>query len=123
MTYTLTETLSETIVKAANQSTTVTDSRGRSITFKPFNALDRMKFFEAMGAENSKNQEYVQLAAMACVVRSIDGDTIPRPSNKAQLEALVQRLDDDGLEAVMLELQKQAVEAGTDDAEATLKNA
>ena len=119
MDYTVTETPSEAIVKAANQTASVTDARGRVITFRAFNALERIKFFEAVGAENSKNQEYVGLAALAAVVRSIDGDAIPRPANKAQIEALVGRLDDDGLTAVGLELQKQA-EQPEDDA---LKNA
>ena len=107
-TVTIDDTPSEAIVKAANQTGTATDARGRVITFKPFNALERIKFFEAVGAENSRNQEYVGLAALAAVVRAIDGEAIPRPATKAQIEALVSRLDDDGLTAVARELQAQS---------------
>jgi hypothetical protein len=114
-----TETPSQSIVKAANQPATLIDARGRSIGFKKMGPLDRLRLFEVIGAENSKNEQYAGYAALAFLVTSIDGEPVARPSNKIQLEALVQRLDDDGMNAIAEHLQSQA-EQNTD--EATLKN-
>jgi len=115
------ETPSQSIVKAANKLSTITDSNGRSIGIKKMNPLDRLKLFEVIGAENSKNEQYVGYAALAFLVSSIDGEAVPRPANKIQLEALVQRLDDEGMDAIGAHLQAQAEAAEATD-EAALKN-
>ena len=56
--------------------------------------------FEVVGADNSRNDAYLGYASLAFHVTSVDGDPVTRPANRLQLEALVQRLGDDGLEAV-----------------------
>ncbi len=94
------ETPSETIIRAANQVTIVKDSRSREIGIKKMGPLDRMKLFEVCGPENSRNEAYLGYASLAFCVSSIDGDPISRPFNKLQLEGLIQRLDDDGIEAI-----------------------
>ena len=94
------DTPSQTIVKAANQLQTKTDAGGRTIGIRRMQALDRLKMFEVVGAENAKNEAYLGYAALAFHVCSIDGEAVSRPSNKIQLEALIQRLGDDGLNAV-----------------------
>ena len=96
------ETPSQQIVRAAAQPVTVTDKLGRVIGIRKLNALDRMRLFEIVGSDNSKNDQYLGHASLAYAVVSIDGDPIPAPSNKRHLEALVQRLDDDGLAAIGL---------------------
>lgn len=93
-------TPSEEIIQQANRSFSVTDARGRKIGIKKIGALDRMKLFEAVGPENCKNEAYLGYASLAFHVISIDGEPEMRPANQRQLEALVQRLDDDGFEAV-----------------------
>src|ERR1700710_2611680 len=87
------ETPSQSIIKAANQPTTLTDARGRSIGIKKMNPLDRLRLFEVIGPENSKNEQSAGYGALAFLVTSLDGEPVPRPSTKIQLEALVQRLD------------------------------
>ncbi len=101
-----TETPTESIVKSAQQPTTKTDSTGRAIGIKKMRALDRLKMFEVIGAENAKNEPYLGYAALAFHVSSIDGDPVSRPANKIQLEALIQRLGDEGMEAVGEALQE-----------------
>ncbi len=101
------ETPSQSIVKAANTSEAVTDARGRSIGIKKMGPLDRLRFFELIGAENSKNEQYVGYAALAYMVVSIDGEAVIRPTSKAHLEALVNRLDEDGMDAVAVHLSEQ----------------
>ena len=79
----------------------VTDSRGRSIKIKKLSALDRMNLFRAAGAENSENRLFMSYASAAAAVTELDGAHVPFPANQIQLSALVGRLDEDGLEAVV----------------------
>ncbi|WP_435018494.1 hypothetical protein TA3x_000468 [Tundrisphaera sp. TA3] len=101
------ETPSQSIVKAANQVLTVTDALGREIGIRKLNALDRIKMFEVVGSENSSNQAYMIYASAACHAASIDGEAVSRPATRLQLEALVKRLDEEGIEAILGGLQEQ----------------
>ena len=117
------DTPSQSIVKAANVATTVTDTRGRSITVKKMGPLDRLKLFEVIGADNSRNEQYVGYAALAFLVTAIDGEPVARPNSKLALEALVQRLDDDGMDAVAMHLAEQiAAREDAGDGMDALKN-
>jgi hypothetical protein len=115
------ETPTQAIVKSANAVQTVTDERGRVLAIKKMKPLDRLKMFEVVGAENSKNEMYLGYASLAYHVASIDGEAVNRPATKMQLEALVQRLDDDGLNAVGQWLEEQAKANQEIDVE-TIKN-
>lgn len=95
-----TDTPSQSLIKAANQAANVFDSRGRTIGIKRLQLLDRMKMFEVIGPENSKNETYMGYAALAFSVISIDDAPVPRPSNRIQFDALLQNLGDEGIEAV-----------------------
>jgi hypothetical protein len=108
------DTPSEAIVNKANAVQTVTDTKGRQIGIRKLKALDRMRMFEVLGAENSKNEMYLGYSALAFHVSSIDGEAIHRPTTKVALEALIQQLGDEGLDAVGEALQKQMKEAATE---------
>jgi hypothetical protein len=99
------DTPTQAIVKAANEVHTV-EAQGRTFGVRKLQALDRLKMFEVVGAENSKNEAYLGYAALAFHVVSIDGETVNRPTSKLQLEALIQRLGDDGMDAVGAALEK-----------------
>lgn len=116
------DTPSQAIVRAAAAVTTVPDPSGRQIGVRRILPLDRMRLFEVVGPDNSKNEAYLGYASLAFHVSSIDGDPVPRPATKAQLEALVQRLGDDGLTAVG-EAVAALYEPPAADPEQTLKNA
>ena len=116
------ETPSQSIVRAANQPATVSDAKGRKIGLKKLNPLDRLKLFEVIGPDNSRNEAYVGYAALAFLVSSIDGEPVARPANKIQLEALVQRLDDDGMDAIAAHLAEQAKDQQDQEDKAALKN-
>ena len=79
---------------------TATDARARALTIKTPTALDRLRLFKAVGPVLAENPRYVGYATLAMAVTSIDGVPIPPPATEAQLEALVERLGDDGLVAV-----------------------
>jgi len=81
-------------------TSTVTDTRGRTITVRKLNALDRMRIFEMLGGTLSDNMQYVSYAMVAACVTDIDGVKEPFPNNKRQIEAMVSTLGDEGIEAV-----------------------
>jgi hypothetical protein len=94
------DTPSQAIKAAAAKTVDVTDSRGRVISIGTLNALEKLRMFEVVGAENAANQAYLGYATLAFLVNAIDGVPVARPTAKRELEALVARLDDDGLNAV-----------------------
>lgn len=106
------ETPSAAIVRQAQQAETVTDSRGRVITFKKLSMLELMDVQEAAGAQLAANQSWMAMAMMAYSVTSIDGERVIRPQTKNQIRALVQRLGDEGMGALFAKLQVEGTEAG-----------
>lgn len=106
-----------TILAAGARFTkTIQDSLGRELAIKRLGALDRLRIFKAIGSNLSSNAPYLGMAMLAFSVTAIDGIPVPAPGNEAQLEALIQKLGDEGIDAVADSLD--ADEAGaalTDD--------
>ena len=73
---------------------------GRTFGVRRPNALDRLRLLKALGPKLSENMPYVGMATLAYAVTNVDGIPIPQPVNEAQLEAVIARLGDDGLQAV-----------------------
>jgi hypothetical protein len=80
--------------------TNVTDRSGRELCVRPLSALDRLRLFKAIGPDLAENAPYVGMALLAISVTNIDNIPVPAPMTEGQIEALVQRLGDDGLAAV-----------------------
>lgn len=88
----------------------VTDSRGRVIGVRRFDALTRARLFRVLGKDLAENGPLVDLMATAFTVAELDGEAIPTPASVAQIEALIARLGDEGLEASGLaQLQHQGI--------------
>lgn len=116
------ETPSQTLVKASLQQVDVTDSRGRVLTVRRLGALDRMRLFAAAGAELSKNEQWIGLAALAASCVKIDGDQVPKPVSRLQIEALVERVDDEGFEAIAQAYSESFGVTAEDDVRSVAKN-
>jgi len=78
----------------------VTDGRGRKIAIKKLTALKRMQLALMVGGEAADNGAYMIYINLAASVTAIDGEPVTT-FTKLQLEVAVQRLDEDGLQAVM----------------------
>ncbi len=91
---------SERIVSAAARTLLARDAEGRELSLRRPDALDRLRLFKALGAELSLNAPYLGVALLAASVTAIDGVPVPAPTSESQLEALVRRLGDDGIDAV-----------------------
>lgn len=88
------------IVAASMAPIVVCDSRGRQLCLRRVSALDRLRLFKALGPELAQNEPYLGIALLAVAVTSIDDVPVPPAVSEGQLEALVQRLGDDGLCAI-----------------------
>jgi hypothetical protein len=103
-------TPSKQIVSEADARTTICDETGRSIELRRLGALDRLRLFKAIGAELAENTPYLGMAMLAASVTGIDGVPVPPPVTEGQLETLVQRLGDSGIEAIAMCLANQTNE-------------
>lgn len=115
------ETPSGQIVKAANKTATTTDSLERVLTVRRMSALAKMRLFALAGPELSKNEQWVGLAALASSVVAINGDAVTANTVR-EIEFTVERLDDEGLEAVAAVYQETFGIAAKDDAIKNAKN-
>ncbi|RKR46316.1 hypothetical protein [Paraburkholderia sp. BL17N1] len=87
------------VVTQAASEVLVSDARGRTITMRKPNPITKLRFIDAMG-ESSTNRLWVSNIWALMFVTAVDGNPVPTPTNKNQIEALYQRLDDDGIVAV-----------------------
>jgi hypothetical protein len=92
-------TPSEIIMSRSTEHRSVTDGLGRIIHLRRLTAIDTLRLLKVAGPALSENHVWLDMAAIAYSVVSIDGVPIPLPANEAQIEAVVQRLGDDGMTA------------------------
>lgn len=94
------ESPSARLVAEAQSASTVTDATGRVIALRRPNVLDRLRLFKAAGPALSQNHLWLGIATLAVSAISIDGVPVPQPATEGQIEGLVARLGDDGIEAI-----------------------
>jgi hypothetical protein len=90
----------ESLPNLPHPTPTVTDHLGRILSFRRLGPLDRLRLFEAAGAELSRNDRWLGVALLASSATAIDGVPYPFPNNKSAIEAMVQRLGDAGHQAL-----------------------
>jgi hypothetical protein len=114
------QTPSQHAVEKAAKTVQVVDSRGRKITLKKPNVLAQYDLIEALG-ETAKNDVYVAMALPLIYVTHIDGDPDNVPTTKLQVRALIQRLGEDGVNAVMAGVQEHFGGANVEGDKAAIK--
>ena len=92
-------TPTEIILSRSTEQRSVTDDLGRIITLRRLTALDTLRLLKAAGPSLAENHAWLDMAAIAFSVVSIEGVPVPMPTNEGQLEAVVQRLSDEGMAA------------------------
>ncbi len=93
-------TPSAILIKDAQTEIVVTDSLGRAIRLRKPNALAQYRLIEVLG-DSAKNERYTNMVSPLIFVRAIDGEEVRLPKNKGEVDALIQRLDDEGITAVV----------------------
>jgi len=106
----------------ADQPMTVTDSRGRVLALKKLDILEESRLIRMLGQETATNMVYMTSYVMpAVMVASIDGDAVFMPNSMRELEALIKRLDNDGITAIQKFVYADPEEKQSEE-EAGLKN-
>ena len=93
-------TPTSSILGAAEQRFPATDKTGRLIIARKLNALDKLRMLKAAGPVLAENQAWLGVAMLAASVAEIDNVPVPMPVTEQQIEALVAKLGDSGLDAV-----------------------
>lgn len=96
---------SEELIAKASAEQVVEDSTGRIITLRKPGVLAQYRLVEMLG-ETAKNQVYMGMVLPLLYVSAINDDKLPALSTKREVEALIQRLDEAGIEAVMKGVQE-----------------
>jgi len=78
----------------------VIDRAGRRLALRRVGVLETLRLYKALGPELSLNEAYVGLAIVAASVAMVDELPLPFPASEAAVEALLERLGDDGAAAV-----------------------
>jgi len=78
----------------------VKDRRGREIELRRVGVLEQLRLFKALGPELSENLAYCGLARIAAAASMIDGVPVPFPASESAVEAALERLGDDGVDAI-----------------------
>ena len=94
------DTPSARLIAAAQAAPEVTDAQGRRLALRRLGALDKLRLFKAAGAQLAQNQPWLGMALLAASVAAIDDIPVPPPTSEAQIEALISKLGDDGINAV-----------------------
>jgi hypothetical protein len=120
-------TPSAQLVRQALKEELVTDAKGRKILMRKPSVLAQFRIVEAVGPQVAANQTYMQMINPLIYVGAIDGVPVALPTSLLETEALIARLDDEGLNAAMswyvanvISPTLEAIQA--EEAKARLKN-
>lgn len=94
-------TPSASVLASAEERFSTTDKAGRTIVVRRLNALDKLRLLKAAGPVLSDNQAWLGVAMLAASVVELDGVPVPVPGTEHQIEGLVGKLGDSGLDAVV----------------------
>ena len=87
----------------------VTDSRGRVLKLRKLDILSESRLVRMLGQDAVTNTIYMNGYVLPTVmVSEIDGEAQFLPISEREMEALIQRLDNDGIEAVLNHLKATA---------------
>ena len=99
----------------------ITDALGRRIKVRRLQPLDRFRLLRLIG-EQTKNDAYLGYAAYAYAVAELDGERYPPSTSVVQLEAMLQKLGDEGFAAVAIAMAELSVNQPPPMEPAAIKN-
>ncbi len=99
----------------------VVDARGRRFTLRKPTVLSQYRLIEAL-QESAENRVYMGMVLPLIYVTAINGEPESVPFTKIQVEALIQRLDEDGINAVMAGVQEHFGAQNAQEDQTTAKN-
>ena len=104
-TVTINDSPSAQVIAKTQTEFSVTDARGRVIKLKKPAVLAQYRLVEALG-DSASNGTYMAMVLPLIYVVAIDEDAVYPAMKKSEVEALIQRLDEDGIQTVMEGVQE-----------------
>lgn len=118
---TINPTPTQDVVAKAQAEVTVKDARGRVITLRKPGVLAQYRLVEVLG-DTARNDVYMNMVLPLIYVGAIDGEPSYQPAKKSEVEALIQRLDEDGIAAVVRGVAENFSARDPETDKAALKN-
>lgn len=115
------ETPSAQLIAKADAARTITLPDGRTVTLKKPGVLSQFRLVRMLG-DAAKNQVYVSMVTPFTHITAIDGKPFTQPNTEREIDALILRLGDDGVEAVMTSVIESYGDANPAADKAELKN-
>lgn len=131
---TVTESAAPVHVDQKPKFTTIHDSLGRTIQLRKLGPLEQGRIVMSVGGEIAGNQTYMSgFALPAAMVVFIDDQPFGLPNSNRQIEAVLQELGDEGMEAInahfeekykaaKAEAEAKALQEGLNAEQAAAKN-
>jgi hypothetical protein len=113
-------TPSQQFIDKAKAEVVVTDPKGRVVVLRKPGVLAQYRLVDMLG-NSASNQAYMGMVMPLTYVGSIDGDDVSIGTRR-ELEALIVRLDEDGIFAIATAVQKNFGEQDPEADQAALKN-
>lgn len=89
------------LVRQAVQETVLEDAKGRKIRVRKPSVLAQFRIVEAAGPQLASNSTYMQMVNPLIYLAEIDGDPVSIPATSREIDALILRLDDEGMDALL----------------------
>jgi hypothetical protein len=102
---TINETPTAEVVAKATAEVLICDTRGRLIKLRRPGVLAQFRLIEALG-DTARNGVYVNMVLPLIYVAAIDDDPINQFAKKSEIEALIQRLDEEAIDMVAVAVAK-----------------
>ena len=94
------DTPTEAVVRQQQNSTTLRSAEGNEFVIRKLSPIQKMKLFAVLGPELTNNSHYLGYAVIAVCIMSINGEPLPFPSSRRDLEALIGRISEAEFELV-----------------------
>jgi hypothetical protein len=105
------------VLSAAAAQGEVVDAKGRKLRFRQLTLLQETDLIMAMG-KHAENQLLLGRALLAAQVASINGDEVDLPQGEREYRAMLQRVERDGISAVVARNAPAAAKDGGETADA-----
>src|ERR1700754_809486 len=110
----------EQLLSTAKRTVEITDGLGRRIVLRKSGPLAQFKLVEALG-DTASNGTYLSMCNPLLFISTIDGDAVSMRT-KREIETLIDRLGDEGCEAVMNGVLENFGRRNAGEDEQALKN-
>lgn len=118
---TVTETPSEALIQKADGAVIIDTPSGMTITLKKPGVLSQFRLVKMLG-EAANNQVYFSMILPMTYITAIDGKALNYPNSEREIEALITRLDEDGVTAVMKGVQEHFADKTPEEVKEEIKN-